>query len=108
MNTEPGAIYIVQLPFTDLSGLKRRPVLALNKSDKRGDFVSLAITSQSKSDHIILIEQKNLKNGVMPKTSYVRVDKIFTLNTSIIEKQIAAIEPDFLNLLKNTFCTESI
>ena len=40
-------IFVARFPFTDLSGAKLRPVLALADPDQRGDIPVLFITSQT-------------------------------------------------------------
>lgn len=42
-----GDIVLLPFPFTDLSAVKKRPVLVLSDEDSLGDFLALAITSQS-------------------------------------------------------------
>ena len=43
-NVQPGGIYKLPFPFTDLSGGRGRPALALSEPDQNGDVRFLFIT----------------------------------------------------------------
>lgn len=104
MNVEPASIVGIPFPYTDLSTHKRRPVLILTNSDKRGDFTGLAITSVSTVEKAVCINDKSLKNGKLPKTSWVRYDKIFTLNGSLIKKTYGTLHDNAFNEIINCLC----
>jgi mRNA interferase MazF len=38
---ERGDLLLVPFPFTDLSAVKRRPVLAVTAADSYGDFIAI-------------------------------------------------------------------
>jgi mRNA interferase MazF len=89
---EQGDILIVPFPFSDLSAIKQRPVLVMSKEDLRDDIIACGITSNLRdSANSIPLAANNLTRGTLPATSRVKIDKIFTLEKSIVRKRIARI-----------------
>lgn len=105
---EQGEIVIVPFPFSDLSSIKLRPVLILSKdSDNKisNDIITCGITSNLRDTrYSILIDNSNLKEGQIPTKSRIKIDKLFTLNQSIIKKTLAKINKETLLLIKREFC----
>ncbi|WP_018175780.1 type II toxin-antitoxin system PemK/MazF family toxin [Thioalkalivibrio sp. AKL8] len=89
MTAKPGAIVAIPFPFSDLTTRKRRPVLVLSEVDRFGDFAALAVTSAPTRTHAVEITSEVLMEGSLPKTSWVRYDKIFTLSSRLITHQYA-------------------
>ena len=102
-----GDILIVPFPFSDLTSVRKRPVLVLSstKYNEEGeDIITCGITSNLKESVCsVLIENSNLIKGEIPVQSRIKVDKIFTLNKKIILKKIARINLDTLEKVKKEF-----
>ena len=100
-------IVIVPFPFSDLSAVKHRPVLIIsnNKDNKESeDIVTCGITSNlNNAKHSVLIENNNLELGYIPSKSRIKVDKLFTLDKSIIIKRVAKINNETLDKVKKEF-----
>lgn len=86
MTLKPGEIVAIPFPYTDLRAIKRRPVLVLTPEDAHGDFISLAITSAPTVKRAVRIEPSEMATGQLPKTSWIRYDKVFTLSAATITK----------------------
>lgn len=94
-----GDIVLVSFPFTDLSSTKRRPALVISPdiyNSRREDVVLVAITSQQPADNAISLEAKDLRDGTLPKQSFVRVTKIFTMHSTLVLKRICALSGEKL------------
>ncbi len=99
-----GELVLIPYPFTDLSAKKRRPVLVLTKPDKYGDFTALPVTSRE-HHHQSLPLMGRLKDGQLPKQSWVRTDRIVTLNQSLVIKSFAICSELLVNeVMKNLCC----
>jgi len=77
---------IVQIPFpfSDMTRQKRRPVLLLTAPDNFGDFLAVAITSQAGHDDAIALQNDDIADGLLPKTSWVRGTRLFSLNRDTV------------------------
>jgi mRNA interferase MazF len=97
-----GDIVAVNFPFSDLSGLKKRPAMVLsnNTVNQSGDFLLIQITSQVKRDGFsIPIEESNYLGKQLPLKSFVRIHKIFTLNESLIINKVTDTTEEFNRLI---------
>ena len=102
-----GEIIIVPFPFSDLSNIKQRPVLVLSKTkdnENSFDVITCGITSNLKDiKHSILIDNSNLEEGKIPKKSRIKIDKIFTIEKSIVKKIIARLNKETFEKVKSEF-----
>src|SRR4030042_4915560 len=81
-----GEVVLVSFPFSNLQGQKIRPALILAKSD-HNDLILCQITSKPyTSKQAVRITSHDFVKGSLPVVSFVRPDKIFTANSSIIKK----------------------
>ena len=102
-----GDILIVPFPFSNLSGIRQRPVLVLSKTNylrECEDVVTCGITSNLKdSKYSLLINNSNLIEGSIPIKSRIKVDKLFTLEQSIVIKKLGRIKKETMNKVKEEF-----
>jgi mRNA interferase MazF len=95
-----GDIVLVPFPFTDLSSSKRRPALVISPdafNDQMQDLVVAAITSQLAADHAITIEESDCVDGALPKTSAVKLAKVFTIHSTLVIKKICMLQEEKLH-----------
>ena len=93
-----GEIVLIPVPFSDLSSVKRRPVLVISNlahNSTNYDMVVVAITSNLQQNGIV-IETKDLLVGNLPKKSLIRCDKIYTLEQRIVIKQLGIISENVM------------
>jgi len=102
---ERGDLLLVPFPFTDLSAAKRRPVLALTAPDGYGDFVALPVTSRPQSAHGVPLTRADLMRGSLPTASWIRTDRIVTLNASLVVKSIGRVSEEAVGAAVQRFCT---
>jgi mRNA-degrading endonuclease toxin of MazEF toxin-antitoxin module len=80
-----GSVVLVAFPFSNLKGKKIRPALVLAKVEF-DNLILCQITSKAYSSKIaIRIDSTDFVEGSLPVVSYIRPDKLFTADTSIIE-----------------------
>jgi len=104
---EQGEIVIVPFPFSDLRGIKQRPVLIISKEEYNQDcedVITCGITSNLKdSKFSVLVKKNNLIEGAIPSKSRVKIDKLFTLEKDIIKKKIAKIDDETMGKVRKEF-----
>src|SRR4051812_26307543 len=88
---ERGDLLLVPFPFTDLSAAKRRPVLALTSEDAYGDFIALPVTSRPQTGFGLPLAPADLVTGSLPVASWIRTNRIVTLNASLMVKTIGRV-----------------
>ena len=92
-----GDIVVINFPFSDLSGTKRRPALVL--ATLEGDDIILCqITSHAKIDkYAIVINEEDYTNGKLKVQSVIRPNKIFTADINSILYSVCKITPVKIN-----------
>jgi mRNA interferase MazF len=99
-----GEIVLIPVPFSDLSSVKRRPVLVISNishNTTNSDMIVVAITSNLQQNGIA-IETKDLLTGELPKKSLIRYDKIYTLEQRIVIKQLGTVAESVLENVINS------
>ena len=93
-----GEIVLIPVPFSNLSSVKKRPVLVISNTlynYANRDIIVVAITSNLQQSGIT-IDTKDLIAGELPKTSLIRCEKIYTLEQSIVLKSFGVISEKVL------------
>jgi mRNA interferase MazF len=94
-----GEIVLIPIPFSDLSSVKKRPVLVISNTSHNSvsnDMVVVAITSNLQQGGIT-IEAKDLLVGKLPKPSRIRCEKIYTLEQRIAIKRFGMISENVMD-----------
>lgn len=91
-------IILVPFPYTDLTSAKQRPALIISNSgvNKTEDRICCLITSNQFNSGVLL-EQKDFENGKLPFKSWVKPNRIFSVNEKIIKKKLCTINKSFHN-----------
>lgn len=96
-----GTIVLIPFPFTDLSKPKLRPVLVISNisyNKDSNDFICCGITSNlNNKNNSILLENKDMKEGRIPKKSRIKIGNIFTLQKDLAVKQVGKIDSKKIN-----------
>jgi mRNA interferase MazF len=84
-----GDIVLVDYPFTNGVGSKRRPGLILLSEDD-GDILFARITSKDRDGEWEVVIQDFMKAGLL-HASIIRLSKMVSLESSLIERQIGRL-----------------
>jgi mRNA interferase MazF len=99
-----GAIVLIPVPFTDLSSMKRRPVIVISNDDYHQttpDMVVVAMTSNPTVNlYSFTITTADLSQGSLNRPGTVRVDKIYTLDQSLTVKNFGQVNERTLDQIR--------
>lgn len=99
-----GSVVLVTFPFSNLKGHKIRPALVLANVEF-GNLVLCQITSKSYTSKIaICVKSEDFVKGGLPVTSFVRPDKLFTADTTIINSSIGRLTPKMKKKILKSIC----
>lgn len=104
MICEPGELVLIPFPFSDLATEKKRPVLILTFPDRYDDFIGLAVTSAPMQEAAVPLYPASMLQGSLPKPSWVRLDKVYTLDTGAVVRNLGRVTPDFFSMVVRGFC----
>ncbi|MBM4141521.1 MAG: type II toxin-antitoxin system PemK/MazF family toxin [Nitrospira sp.] len=98
-------IVLIPIPFTDLASQKKRPAIIISSdpyNETNEDIVVVALTSNIEPrDFTVTLTSNDLEDGILKVTSMIRVDKIYTLNKSIVIKTFGKVKPDILEKIRD-------
>lgn len=82
---------VVLFPFSDLKGGKHRPALVVAEAEF-DNLILCQITSKSyTSTTAVRLTAKDFANGGLPIVSYVRPDKLFTADPTIVTRSVGTV-----------------
>lgn len=95
-----GQVVLARFPFSDLSDLKLRPCLVIGLAEF-DDVLLCQITSKNYgSKHPIYLTNKDFSSGSIAVDSFIRPDKIATLDKSLIFEQLGVLKKAKLQEVK--------
>jgi mRNA interferase MazF len=97
-------VVLLPFPFSDLSAHKKRPVLILKDENIQGDFLAIQITSKPGYAGALVLEQKDFRLGLLPKKSFVRPDKLITLNKTLVVQRIGILTGEAFARIMESVC----
>lgn len=88
-----GSVVSVTFPFSNLKGQKVRPALVLANVEFNNLILCQITSKPYTSKTAICIKNKDFIKGNLPIDSFVRPDKLFTADTTIIKDEIGQLSP---------------
>lgn len=87
-----GDVVVLPFPYSDLSSSKKRPALIIGVLEGN-DIILCQITSRKRFDkYLIELTDSDLKQGNLNLDSYIRPNRIFTADKSVILYKIGSIK----------------
>ena len=83
---------------------QRRPVVALTGPDAHGDFIALPVTSRPQKEHGLTLAPADLVSGALPVASWIRTDRVVTLNADLVVKTFGRVSESILVAAVERLC----
>jgi mRNA interferase MazF len=105
-----GDIVLAAFPFTDLSGLKRRPCVVTALAETPGDFIVAFVTSGEAGRFprfgvTITPAHPGWEQTRLKAPSVIRVDRICTLNTALVSGRLGVLGADLQHAVRERIKT---
>jgi len=95
-----GDVVLVPFPYADFSRFKKRPALVVGQAEF-DNLILCQITSKAEtSKKAVPLADNDFITGGLNVSSFVRPDKIFTIEQSIIEKKMGSLEKSKLETVR--------
>lgn len=99
-----GEVVVLEFPFSNLIQVKRRPSLVI-KVPKGEDIIVCQITGKSYEKLVeIPINKQDFYKGNLKVESYIRLDKIFSIEKSLIKYKIGSLKQEKFNEILDKIC----
>lgn len=102
MNYKQWDIVLIKFPFTNLTNYKVRPALVISNPDfNKFDNLMLIWIYWNKwnTSYSLPIKQNDLNSWKFKKQSYFRFQNIFSLEKKLIERKVANIKTESLEII---------
>ncbi len=100
-----GDVIVIEFPFSDLKNTKRRPVLII-KVPKGEDLIVAQITASSYKKPVeISLRKSDFKQGGLKRDSFVRIDKIASIEKSLIKYKIGSLKQEKFSRILEEICS---
>lgn len=100
-------LVLISYPFSDLETRKVRPALVISNESfnkKSEDCIMVPLTTIIKEElYSVIINQEDLEEGKLLKTSRIRIDKIFSVEKSLVAMKIGKIKESVFGEVKREF-----
>ena len=102
-----GTVVLVLFPFSNLKGQKIRPAMVLANVEFDNLILCQITSKQYSSKTAIRLESSDFSEGRLPVVSFIRPDKLFTADTTIIKRIAGMIttkkKQEIMRVVKNIF-----
>ncbi|MSS74501.1 type II toxin-antitoxin system PemK/MazF family toxin [Candidatus Pacearchaeota archaeon] len=104
-----GDIIVINFPYSDLITYKKRPALIVKVPNGEEIIVCQITSSSSEKSVEISLQDQDFQHGKLKINSYIRIDKIFSIEKSLIDYKIGSLKHEkfkeiiekFVYFLKN-------
>jgi mRNA interferase MazF len=99
-----GEVIVIEFPFSNLVQAKRRPVLII-KIPKGDDIIVCQITGKSYERSVeIPIKREDFHKGNLKVESFMRLDKIFSIEKSLVKYKVGRLRQEKFNEILDKIC----
>ena len=100
-----GEVVVLEFPFSNLINVKRRPALVI-KVPKGEDIIVCQITGKSYEKSLeISIRREDFHKGSLKVESYIRLDKIFSVEKSLIKYKVGLLKQGKFRQILDEVCS---
>lgn len=94
-----GDIVLLPFPYANLTVFKKRPALVVGLADFNNLILCQITSKNNGSVRAVQIQDTDFSVGKLSLNSFVRPDKLFTVELSIIENKLGTLRDDKLELV---------
>lgn len=87
-----GDIVLMPFPYSDLTASKQRPALILSNEKLKGENHICCLITSVHAEKTIELKKEDCINGLLPFQSFVKPERMFTIDERIIRKKLCGIK----------------
>lgn len=87
-----GDIVLIPFPYADFSKFKKRPALVVGHAEFNNLILCQITSNAETSKRAIPLANRDFEVGSLQVDSYIRPDKLFTVEQSVIETKLGSLK----------------
>lgn len=96
-----GDVIVIHFPYADFSKFKKRPALVVGSAEF-DNLILCQITSKADtSNRAIPLDDEDFSQGALQLNSFIRPDKLFTVEQSTISSVLGSLKTDKTESVKS-------
>ena len=92
-----GDVVLIPFPYADFSHFKKRPALIVGQAEFNNVILCQITSKAASSKRAIVLKDIDFKKGGLRIDSFVRPDKLFTVEQSIVESAVGSLNSSKLD-----------
>ena len=96
-----GSVFLINFPFADLKTYKKRPAVIVAHGSLNTVILCQITSRRLPGVNAVQLESSDFYNGGLPVTSYVRTDKLFTVDNLIAQNLLGELKIDKIRDIRN-------
>jgi mRNA interferase MazF len=97
-----GQVVLVPFPYADFTKFKKRPALVIGKTEFNNLILCQITSNALTSQRAVELDDGGFEEGSLPIKSFIRPDKLFTIEQSIIEIKLGSLKTTKTDAVKET------
>ena len=95
-----GTVVLVSFPYANFTKFKKRPALIVGNAEFNNIILCQITSSADASKSAIALCDSDFSKGGLHLDSFVRPDKLFTVESSVIERTVGVLQTRKLSFIK--------
>lgn len=87
-----GSVVLIAFPYADFTKFKKRPALVVGRAEFNNLILCQITSKADASRKAIPLHDTDFESGGLNLDSFIRPDKLFTVEQSIIESRLGKLE----------------
>jgi len=96
-----GDVVLIPFPYADFTRFKKRPALVVGKADFNNLILCQITSKADTSKRAVSLHSVDFLKGTLRISSYIRFDKLFTVEPSIITATVGTIKANKSTLVRS-------
>lgn len=96
-----GDVVVVAFPYADFSRLKKRPAIVVSKAESNNVILCQVTSKAATSKRVLSLIDTDFSQGGLSLISYARLDKLFTVEPSVITGHVGSLHDNAINNIRS-------
>ena len=96
-----GDVVLLPFPYANLTVFKKRPALIVGLADFNNLILCQITSKDNNSVNAIPLDDRDFTSGALNLRSFVRPDKLFTVEATLVDRKLGALHHTKIDLVRS-------